>query len=233
MCRGGMSRQSEREREREGGREGERLASTRRDRSLIFRRKVLAHCLKVDGVTPRRKITSGAASINSLLSPQRPRATTPTRSRGVKETRLQLFLYPPSHCLRLLSSRISFFLTRLTTLPPSGSSGIPLSPATLLPRPPPTLFGTSGTQPLSSPVCHAILTNSEFMELRKTPCGIHLHSLKKVYTDVVYARLDTPTRWHFTRTRCCRNRLSLLLFLLPVSRREISLFARTVRLSRV
>lgn len=136
MCRNEQAA-GEKERERQRGREGEALlASTRRDRSLIFRRKVLAHCLKVDGVTPRRKITSGAASINSLLSlPQRPRAQPPLLARGAKETRLQLFLHPPYHCLPLLSSYLvlSYTAYHATTI---RFIRIPLQPS-------PSLFSES------------------------------------------------------------------------------------------
>lgn len=66
-----------------------------------------SHCLKVDGVTPRRKITSGAASINNppLTPPREP-----------KETRLQLFLHPHR------SPREFFHLfVSLVASPPDGS----------------------------------------------------------------------------------------------------------------
>lgn len=75
-----------------------------------------SHCLKVDGVTPRRKITSGAASINSLLPHDHSRNHPYPRSEGNSSSIILVPILPPT------SLRFSFFLTRLSALPPSGSS---------------------------------------------------------------------------------------------------------------
>lgn len=97
---------------------------------------------------------------STAYSPTPIRATTPIYE--VKETRLQLFLYPPSHPTSL---RLSFFLTRLSALPPSGSSVLPSSPQNL-PR----------TQPLSSPFrLSRDPDERQVYGINAKQSGIHLH----------------------------------------------------------
>lgn len=127
-----------------------------------------SHCLKVDGVTPRRKITSGAASINSLLPHAHSRNHPYPRSEGNSSSIILVPTLPPT------SLRLSFFLTRLSALPPSGSS-VPLSSPQNLPR----------TQPLSSPFhlsrnpderVYGITRNkTEFICISKKYIYIHTH----------------------------------------------------------
>lgn len=123
---------------------------------------------------------------STAYSPTPIRATTPIYE--VKETRLQLFLYPPSHPTSL---RLSFFLTRLPALPPSGSSVLPSSPQNL-PR----------TQPLSSPFrLSRDPDERQVYGINAKQSGIHLHFGKKyMYT---YAYRSTRVL-HGDR----RNRLS-------------------------
>lgn len=122
--------ETDRKKERKGGRE--RLASTRRDRSLIFRRKVLAlskswwrHPKEEDNIWC-------CLHQQPTLSPTLP-VQPPLLARGVKETRLQLFLYPPSYCLPLLSSYLvlSYTAYHATTI-----RFIQISPALAFPSSP-------------------------------------------------------------------------------------------------
>lgn len=124
-----------------------------------------SHCLKVDGVTPRRKITSGAASINNppLTPPREP-----------KETRLQLFLHPHR------SPREFFHLfVSLAASPPDGSL---FRHPRFYPPPPLSPLPPHFTR-LS--VCQPVQTNNEFMELRKARRN-SFASLKNVYKCDVY-----------------------------------------------
>lgn len=139
-----------------------------------------SHCLKVDGVTPRRKITSGAASINSLLPHAHSRNRPYPRSEGNSSSIILVPTLPPT------SLRLSFFLTRLSTLPPSGSSVLP------------SLLGISLELNLflRHSICHAILMNDEFMGLRETKRNSFAF-LKNVYTHI-----------YVYRRECYRRRLS-------------------------
>lgn len=135
-----------------------------------------SHCLKVDGVTPRRKITSGAASINSLLYPTPPFAQPPlsARSEG-NSSSIILVLVLPSPLL--FPSRS--FLHALTA-----RCHHPVHP----PVPSQNLFRI---QPLSSfipSVTQFWRTTSLWNYERQS--GIHLHSWKTyIYIYISFARL--------------------------------------------
>lgn len=71
-ARAGWKREREREKRGRGIKRAKRrrVGWRRQDATEVwYFAEKSSHCLKVDGVTPRRKITSGAASINSLLPP--------------------------------------------------------------------------------------------------------------------------------------------------------------------
>lgn len=147
-----------------------------------------SHCLKVDGVTPRRKITSGAASINSLLPHAHSRNHPYLRSEGNSSSIILVPTLPP------ISLRLSFFLTRLSALPPSGSSVLPSSPLLRISLEL-NLF-------LRHSVCHAILMNDKFMELTRNKAEFICISEKNTRTRTRIVRHECSTRSN------CRNCLS-------------------------
>jgi len=114
---------------------------------------------------PRRKITSGAASINSLFPrPPPPLLLTPSCSflplppSISAERRKLVFNYSCSHPVAPRLPLLPLFLTRLTALPPSGPDPFPALVAESQPelRQPALLVVPSVTS--------AALTNGEFME---------------------------------------------------------------------
>lgn len=142
-----------------------------------------SHCLKVDGITPRRKITSGAASINSLLYPKPPFAQPPpfARSEGNSSS---IILVPT---LPHFSSPLSFFLTRLTAR--CHHPVHPRVPSRNILR----------IQPLSSlipSVTQFWRTTSLWNYERQS--GIHLHPWK-TYIYIVCASWDARSRNRFFR----------------------------------
>lgn len=152
-----------------------------------------SHCLKVDGVTPRRKITSGAASINSLLPHAHSRNHPYPRSEGNSSSIILVPTLPPT------SLRLSFFLTRLSTLPPSGSSVLP------------SLLGISLELNLflRHSICHAILMNDEFMGLRETKRNSFAFLKKNVYT---HTHIDASVIVGDCHNRRSRHFVDTILF---------------------
>lgn len=95
---------------RQDGTRSGRLASTRRDRSLIFRRKVLA-LSKSWWRHPKEEDNIWCCLHQQPTLPQAPvRATTPIR----EERRKLVFNYSCTHPPFTASLPLSFFLTRLT-----------------------------------------------------------------------------------------------------------------------
>lgn len=129
-----------------------RLASTRRDRSLIFRRKVLA--LSKSWWCHPKEEDNIWCCLHQQPTPPRPFAQPPLSAKWRK----LVFNYSCTHPPLLASLRHSFFLTRLSALPPSGSS-IPHSFLKISLEL--NLF-------LHHSICHAILMNDKFMELLET-----------------------------------------------------------------
>lgn len=142
---------------------GGRLASTRRDRSLIFRRKVLA--LSKSWWCHPKEEDNIWCCLHQQPTPPRPSNHPYPRSEGNSSSIILVPTLPPAPL------RLSFFLTRLSALPPSGSSVLhPLLRISLELN----LF-------LRHSICHAILMNDEFMELRETKRNSFAF-LKNIYT---------------------------------------------------
>lgn len=168
---------------RQDGTRSGRLASTRRDRSLIFRRKVLA-LSKSWWRHPKEEDNIWCCLHQQPTLPQAPvRATTPIR----EEWRKLVFNYSCTHPSSLLFPSLVLSYTAYRALPPSGSSARPLSE---YPQNPTSFFAHS--------ICHAVVTNNEFMELRETKRN-SFASMKNVYIYIVCASWDARSRNRFFR----------------------------------
>lgn len=146
-----------------------------------------SHCLKVDGVTPRRKITSGAASINSLLPHAHSRNHPYLRSEGNSSSIILVPTLPPTLSSSLVLSYTAFRVATIRFIRPPP---IPLLRISLELN----LF-------LRHSVCHAILMNDKFMELTRNKAEFICIS-EKVH---VHVRVSFDTS---VRHGDCRNCLS-------------------------
>lgn len=183
-----------------------RLASTRRDRSLIFRRKVLA--LSKSWWCHPKEEDNIWCCLHQQPTPPRPFAQPPLSAKWRKLVFNYSCTHPPSHFSSPLV--LSYTAFRVATI-----RFIRLHPLLRI-SPELNLF-------LRHSICHAILTNDEFMELRETKRNSFAF-LKNVCTRAHIVRHECYTEivviaclrrsHHFVNDTFCRIRAFLMFLIL-------------------
>lgn len=169
--------------ERDEKRRG-RLASTRRDRSLIFRRKVLA--LSKSWWCHPKEEDNIWCCLHQQPTPPRSFAQPPLSAKWRKLVFNYSCTHPPSHLSSsLVLSYTAFHVATIRFI-----------------RPPPSLLGISLELNLflRHSICHAILMNDEFMGLRETKRNLFAF-LKNVYTRTRIDASDIVGDCHNGRSR--------------------------------